>query len=76
MMRNFWESIAYIFETYLFIPFEKLRFIEESSWTFSNTINWLFLFIGIIATIYWIRQLNLFDKKGEEDKTTTAHSFL
>ncbi len=76
MMRNFWESIAFIFETYLFIPFEQLRLLEESSWSVSNTINWLFLFIGLLATIYWIRQLNLFDKNGGEDKTITAHSFL
>lgn len=76
MMRHFWESIAFLFETYLLIPFEELRFLEESSWTFSNTMNWLFLFIGMMAIVYWIRQLNGFNQKGEEDKTITAHSFL
>ncbi|MCY4216528.1 MAG: uracil phosphoribosyltransferase [Flavobacteriaceae bacterium] len=76
MMRNFWEWIAYIFENYLLVPLEKLRFLEELNWNYSNSINWLFLFIGLVAAIYWIRQLNLFDQRGEEDKTITAHSFL
>ncbi|MCY3998817.1 MAG: uracil phosphoribosyltransferase [Flavobacteriaceae bacterium] len=75
-MRNFWEWIAYIFENYLLVPLEKLRFLEELNWNYSNSINWLFLFIGLVAAIYWIRQLNLFDQRGEEDKTITAHSFL
>ena len=76
MMRNFWEWIAYIFQNYLLVPLEKLRFLEELNWNYSNFINWLFLFIGLVAAIYWIRQLNLFDQRGEEDKTITAHSFL
>ncbi|MCY4562251.1 MAG: uracil phosphoribosyltransferase [Flavobacteriaceae bacterium] len=75
-MRNFWESIAYIFETYLFVPFEQLRFLEELNWTYSNSINWLFLIIGLVAIIYWIGQLNLANQKGEEDKSITAHSYL
>jgi hypothetical protein len=26
--------------------------------------------------VYWIVQLNIFDKNGEEDKDPSAHSFL
>ena len=75
-MKNFFEGIAWLFEETLFLPYNQLRQIELSSWFVANTVNWMFLLIGFSALIYWILQLNLFDKKGEENKDPSAHSFL
>lgn len=75
-MRNFFEGIAHLFESVLFVPLEILRFIEESNWTLSNTINWIFLVVGLVASVYWIIKLRKFDRKGEENKEITAHTYL
>jgi hypothetical protein len=34
------------------------------------------MIVGVSAMVYWVLQLNLFDKNGEEDKDPSAHSFL
>ncbi|MBT3542494.1 uracil phosphoribosyltransferase [Flavobacteriaceae bacterium] len=75
-MKAFFEGIAWLFEEILFLPYDLLRQIEASSWTLSNTVNWIFVLVGFSALIYWILQLNSFDKNGEEDKDPSAHSFL
>lgn len=75
-MKAFFEGIAWLFEEILFLPYDLLRQIEASSWTLSNTVNWIFMLVGFSALIYWILQLNSFDKNGEEDKDPSAHSFL
>jgi hypothetical protein len=76
MMKKIFEGIAWLFEEILFLPFSLLRELELTHWTLANTINWMFLIVGFAAMIYWILQLNLFDKNGEEDKDPSAHSFL
>lgn len=75
-MKAFFEGIAWLFEEILFLPYDLLRQIEANSWTLSNTVNWIFVLVGFSALIYWILQLNSFDKNGEEDKDPSAHSFL
>ncbi len=75
-MKAFFEGIAWLFEEILFLPYDLLRQLENSSWTLANSVNWIFLLIGFTALIYWVLQLNLFDKNGEEDKDPSAHSFL
>ena len=75
-MKAFFEAIAWLFEEILFLPYGLLRQLENSSWTLANSVNWLFMLVGFSALIYWILQLNLFDKNGEEDKDPSAHSFL
>ena len=75
-MKNFFEEIARLFEEILFLPYNVLRNLELSNWTLANIVNWAFLLIGFAALIYWVLQLNLFDKNGEEDKDPSAHSFL
>ncbi|MDG1022901.1 MAG: uracil phosphoribosyltransferase [Flavobacteriaceae bacterium] len=75
-MKAFFEGIAWLFEEILFLPYDLLRQLESSSWTLANSVNWIFLLIGFSALIYWVLQLNLFDKNGEEDKDPSAHSFL
>jgi hypothetical protein len=39
-------------------------------------MSWFFMAIGLAAGVYWILQLRSFDKNEEEDKDTSAHSFL
>ncbi|MGY8922108.1 MAG: DUF6341 family protein [Flavobacteriales bacterium] len=75
-MKAFFEGIAWLFEEILFLPYAFLRQLENSSWTLANSVNWVFLIIGFLALIYWVFQLNLFNKNGEEKKETSAHSFL
>ena len=75
-MKKIFEGIAWLFEEILFLPYSILRELELTNWAFANTINWIFLVVGLSAMIYWALQLNLFDKKGEENKDTSAHSFL
>ncbi len=75
-MKNFFEGIAWLFEEILFIPYNIMREIEVTSWTLSNSVNWIFMIVGFLAMVYWIVQLNIFDKSGEEDKDPSAHSFL
>ena len=76
MMKKIFDGIAWLFEEILFLPFSLLRELELTHWTLANTINWMFLIVGFAAMIYWILQLNLFDKNGEEDKDPSANSFL
>ena len=75
-MKNFFEGIAWLFEEILFIPYGIMRELEVTSWTLSNSVNWIFMIVGFLAMVYWIVQLNISDKNGEEDKDPSAHSFL
>ena len=76
MWKNFFESIAFLFEEILLVPFNFLREMQLDSWWLANIVSWTFIFFGIIATIYWIRQLKIFDDREEEDKDISSHSFL
>lgn len=75
-MKKIFEGIAWLFEEILFLPYSILRELELTNWGLANSVNWIFLIVGFSAMIYWVLQLNLFDKKGEENKDTSAHSFL
>ncbi|MFL2628911.1 MAG: DUF6341 family protein [Flavobacteriaceae bacterium] len=76
MWKNFFESIAFLFEEILLVPFNFLREMQLDSWWLANIVSWIFLFSGIVASIFWIRQLKIFDDKGEENKDISSHSFL
>ena len=75
-MKNFFEAIASLFEDLLFLPFQLLSQLEPFSWWFSNGMSFLFLAIGSLAAVNWIKELQKFDKSGEENKAPSAHSFL
>lgn len=75
-MRAFFEGIQWLFENVLFLPLHFFRELELSSWFGANIINWIFMIICTVAMVYWIKQLRIFDEKGEENQDTTAHSFL
>ena len=76
MWKSFFEAIAYLFEEILLVPFNFLREMQLDSWWFANIVSWIFLFLGVIASIYWIKQFKLFDDRGEENKDISSHSFL
>lgn len=76
MLRSLFEGIAWLFEKILFIPFDALRSLELNSWWLANMISWIFFIIAIAGFIYWLRQLRIFEKRGEERHEVTSHSFL
>ncbi len=75
-MRSFFEAIQSLFENFFFVPYESLRNLELSSWWSANLVNWIFLIICSVATVYWVKQLKLHNESGEDKQDTTAHSFL
>lgn len=75
-MKDFFYAIQDLFVDVLFAPFDALRALELDNWFAANVISWLFLIIGFVAMLYWMKQLRIFDKNNEEDKSISSHSFL
>jgi hypothetical protein len=71
---SIWKGIETLFVDVLFAPLDAIRFIDN--WWIQNTINWMFVIIGFVAFIYWMKQLKIFEDNNEEDKSSTSHSFL
>ena len=76
MLRSFFEGIQWFFENIMFIPQNFFRHLELTSWFGANIINWCFMIICAVATVYWCKQLKLHEENNEENQDTTAHSFL
>lgn len=74
--KGFFEGIQDLAEGVLFVPFDALRSMELGNWWGANIMSWLFLLIGFVAFIYWMKQLAIFNANGEEDRTQTSHSYL
>ncbi len=75
-MKSFFESIQYLFEEVLFIPMNAFAKTELENWWTANLINWILMIICIVAMGYWLRQLQIFKKNGDDVQDTTSHSFL
>lgn len=75
-MKDFFEAIAWLFENVLFLPHQFLSDLELSNWWIANGVNFLFVLVGFVALVYWVNQLKIFNDNGEENKDTSAHSFL
>jgi predicted negative regulator of RcsB-dependent stress response len=73
-MKAFFEGIGDLFVNYLFKPYDTFRFMEN--WWASNSVNWIFVIIGFLAMLYWLNQIQVFNKLDQEDKTSTSHSYL
>lgn len=73
-MKAFFEWIENLFVNGLFAPFDMFR--EMQNWWTANSVNWIFVVIGAIAMVYWLMQIRLSEKKGEEDHSITSHSYL
>ncbi len=75
-MKDFFYAIQDLFVNVLFAPLDALRELELSSWFGANIFSWIFMAIGFVAFVYWMRELSKFNRNGEEDKSVTAHSYL
>jgi len=75
-MKDFFYAIQDLFVNVLFAPFDALRALELENWWAANTMNWLFMIIGLVAFIYWMGQLKTFNANNEEDKSISSHSYL
>ena len=75
-MKDFFYAIQDLFVNVLFAPFDALRALELENWFGANTMSWLFIAIGVVAMLYWLRQLRISDNNNEEDKSVSAHSYL
>jgi hypothetical protein len=75
-MKDFFYGIQDLFVNVLFAPLDYLRALELESWVGANTLNWIFMIVGSVAFVYWMKQLSTYNKSGEEDKSVTAHSYL
>ena len=73
--KDLFEAIEFLFVEILFIPFDFIR-LDISSWLIQNGINFIFMLVISAALLYWTLELIKYDKKGEEKKDVTAHSFL
>lgn len=74
--KGFFEGIGDLFVNVLFVPLDVLRSLELESWFLANGVNWLFMIIGFVALLYWMKQLKIFNERNEEDRTSTSHSYL
>lgn len=75
-MKDFFYGIQDLFVNTLFAPYDSLRALELENWFSANIMSWLFLAIGMVAFVYWMKQLATYNKNNEEDKSITAHSYL
>ena len=75
-MEDFFEGIQSFFEDIAFAPLNYLRDLELSSWWAANALNWIFIIVGFAAFIYWMLQLKKINDRNEENRDSTAHSFL
>ena len=73
--KDLFEAIEYLFVEILFIPFDFIR-LEISNWFIQNIINFSLMIVVSAALVYWTLELIKYDKKGDEKKDVTAHSFL
>ena len=73
--KDLFEAIEFLFVEVLVIPFDFIR-LDISSWLIQNGINFTFMLVISAALLYWTLELIKYDKKGEEKKDVTAHSFL
>ena len=75
-MKDFFYAIQDLFVDVLFVPYDALRALELESWFAANTISWIFMIIGLIAFVYWMKQLKGYNDNNEDDKSISAHSYL
>ena len=75
-MKDFFYAIQDLFVNVLFAPYDALRALELENWFAANVVSWIFLIIGFVAMVYWMKQLKIFNDNNEEDKSVSSHSFL
>ena len=73
--KDLFEAIEFLFVDVLFVPFDLIR-LEIANWFIQNGINFIFIAVISAALVYWTLELIKYDKKGDEKKDVSAHSFL
>ena len=74
-MRDLVYAIQDFFMVIL-APMADLAELELTSWGAANTMNWVFIVIGIAAMLYWLKQLKIFNDEGTEKRDVVSHSFF
>lgn len=75
-MKKLLEGVQFLFEEYALAPMNILRDLELENWWAASTFNWLFMFIGMAAFVYWMKQLKKHNDNNEERRYAVSHSFL
>mgnify|MGYP006999713918 FL=1 len=60
----------------LLSPLHSLAKLELTNWWSANMMNWIFMLIGFVAMLYWLKQLKVFNDEGTEKRDVVSHSFL
>lgn len=75
-LRDFFLGIESATEAVLSNPLDGVRTLELESWFLANALNWIFVIVGFAAMIYWLKQLKNYNEEGDEDRSSTSHSYL
>lgn len=75
-MKDFFYAIQDLFVNILFAPYDALRALELENWFLANIVSWLFMLVGFVAFLYWMKQLKGYNDNNEEDKSISSHSYL
>lgn len=75
-LKDFFLGIESATEAILLNPLDTMRDLELESWLMANGLNWIFVIIGFAAMIYWLMQLKKYNEEGDEDRSSTSHSYL
>ncbi|GGG36455.1 DUF6341 family protein [Bizionia arctica] len=75
-MKDFFYAIQDLFVNVLLLPFNALAKLELENWFAANTISWIFIIIGFVAFLYWMKQLKGYSDSNDDDKSITSHSYL
>lgn len=75
-LRALFEGIESVTEAILLKPMDGIRELELSSWVMANGLNWIFVIIGFVALLYWLKELKKYNEEGSEDSSSTSHSYL
>ncbi len=73
------KDLVYAIQDFFMIvlaPLADLAELELTDWFAANTINWLFILIGFVAMLYWLKQLKIFNDEGTEKRDVVSHSFF
>jgi len=58
--NNFFRALGDFFTNVLFVPFDKLRFLNN--WWESNIISIILFVTGFIAFLYWMNRMKKYSK--------------
>ncbi|PWK20595.1 DUF6341 family protein [Xanthomarina spongicola] len=75
-MKDFFYAIQDLFVNVLFAPYDALAKLELENWFAANIVSWLFVIIGFVAFLYWMKQLKGYNDVNDDDKSITSHSYL